>query len=201
VIADIVRSIDQNNRQARKLILVGGCSRAGKTTLVKHLRQSLSACGVNSVSIPLDSWIIDADKRKTMSTVMDRYEVTKAIPSIKSVILGHPIKVPEYDYVKRKRTKENGKTVKALDGGCVFVEGVIALGVPELVKIANLKIYVELDDAERKKRLFRYYHAVKGLDQRTAKNIIEERELEEIPFVKNSASHADIIFNNQYRSV
>jgi len=176
------------------IVLVGGCSQTGKTVLVSKLTKNIISSGINTVSIKLDSWLISVEKRKEDSSVLERYEIPSIISSIKTLQKGEQIYTPVYETESRKRIAESGVVPISLKEGILFVEGVVALAIDELVENAILRIFVDIPDKLRKHRLVNFYSNIKKLDRKEYENIIETREQEEVLFIKRTAISADVIF-------
>lgn len=177
------------------LILVGGCSRAGKTVLVSKLTENIISSGINTTVINLDSWLVSVDNRKQDSSVLERYEIASIISSIKKVLQGVAIYPPVYDVVSRRQVEESGFNSISINEGVLFVDGVVALAIKEFVESAALRIFVDIPGQLRKQRLVDFYSDIKRLDRKEYENIIETREKEEVPFIKKTAVNADVIFN------
>ncbi len=177
------------------LILVGGCSRAGKTVLVSKLTENIISSGVKTTVINLDSWLVSVDNRKQDSTVLERYEIPSIISSIKKVQQRKTIYPPVYDAISRRRVAEHGTDSISIKDGILFIEGVVSLAIEELIENATLRIFVDIPDKLRKQRLVDFYSDIKRLDIKEYQNIIETRENEEVPFIKRTAVNADVIFD------
>lgn len=177
------------------LVLVGGCSRAGKTALVSKLSEEVAFCGIKTAVINLDSWLVSLDKRKKDSSVLERYEVNSIVSAIEKIKHGAAIYPPVYDVVSRRRVAGSEPDPIAINNGVLFIDGVIALAIDKLFEAAALRIFVDIPDKLRRQRLVRFYSDIKGLSREEYENIIETREKEEVPFIKSTADNADIIFN------
>lgn len=174
------------------IVLVGGCSRTGKTVLVSKLIENIISSGINTAIVNLDSWLVSLDNRKQNSSVLERYEIASIISAIKKVQQGEVVYPPVYDAVSRRRIADSGGAPISITDGILFVEGVVALAIKELIEGAALRIFVDIPDKLRKQRLVIFYSDIKGLDRKEYENIIETREKEEVPFVKRTAVNADI---------
>jgi uridine kinase len=174
-------------------VLVGGCSRTGKTVLSSKLSENLISLGINTAIVKLDSWLISVDNRKQNSSVLERYELPSIISSITKVQRGETIYPPAYDAVSRRRVAEYGLDLISIKDGILFVEGVVALAIEELIKNPTLRIFVGIPDRLRKQRLVDFYSNIKRLDRKEYENIIETREKEEVPFIKRTVVNADVI--------
>lgn len=177
------------------LILVGGCSRAGKTVLVSKLKEIIISSGIKTKVVNLDSWLVSVDNRKLDSSVLERYEIASIISAIKKIQQGVAIYPPVYDTVSRRRVAESEFSPIFINNGILFVDGVVSLAIEELVKSAALRIFVDIPDKLRKQRLIKFYSDIKGLDRKEYESIIETREKEEVPFIKRTAVNADVIFD------
>lgn len=177
------------------IVLIGGCSRTGKTVLVSKLAENITSSGINATVVKLDVWLISVNNRKQDSTVLDRYEILSIISSIRRVQQGETIYPPVYDVVSRRRITECGIDPIRVRNGILFVEGVIALAITELVEDAALRIFVDIPDELRKQRLMDFYTGMKRLDRKECENIIETREEEEVSLVKETVCNADVIFS------
>lgn len=174
------------------IILIGGCSRSGKSSLANKLNNQFIQSGNNSLIVNLDSWIIDVEKRKPDSIVIERFKVNEIVNSVTALLRGDIIYPPVYDSILRKN--QGLSSPIQLKSGILIIEGVIALTIPELLEIANLKIYVNIPDVTRLKRLIHFYKTVKKMEKYEYRKIIIEREKEEVPFIKASKMQADIIY-------
>lgn len=175
-------------------VLVGGCSRTGKTVLSSKLSESFISLGINTAIVKLDSWLVSVDNRKQDSSVLERYELPSIISSITKVQRGETIYPPVYDAVSRRRVAKYGVDIISIKDGLLFVEGVVALAIEELIKNATLRIFVDIPDKLRKQRLVDFYSNIKRLDRKEYENIIETREKEEVLFIKRTVVNADVIF-------
>ncbi len=176
------------------LVLVGGCSRAGKTALVSKLSEEVVSCGINTAVINLDSWLVSLDKRKKDSSVLERYEVNSIVSAIEDIKHGTAIYPPVYDVVSRRRVAGSGPDPIVISNGVLFIDGVIALAIDKLFEVAALRVFVGISDKLRRQRLVKFYSDIKGLGSDEYENIIESREKEEVLFIKKTANNADVIF-------
>lgn len=174
------------------LILLGGCARVGKTTLATDLTAWLNRQAVPALLVSLDSWLLDHRMRRPQSTVLERYECDRIGAEIKKILNGETVYPPVYEPITRQRLTEKSEQGLTLTRGVLLVEGVIALALPILRQHAKLAVFVSAEDEIRLQRLQSFYKVRKGLEQE-APQIINERENEEVPFVKGTAAWADVI--------
>jgi uridine kinase len=176
------------------LVLVGGCSRVGKTALVSKLSEGVASCGIKTAVINLDSWLVSLDRRKNDSSVLERYEVSSIVSAIEKIKHGAAIYPPVYDVASRRRVAGSGPDPIAINNGVLFIDGVIALAIDKLFEVAALRVFVGISDKLRRQRLVKFYSDIKGLSREEYENIIESREKEEVLFIKKTANNADVIF-------
>jgi uridine kinase len=176
------------------VILVGGCSRAGKSTLSSALAEQFKNHQIESRIVNIDSWLISVDKRKPGSKVAERYDLAEINLAVEKILNGETVFPPIYDPATRKRIE--GVTDKAiqLNNGVLIVEGVVTMSDRNLLSKSHIKIFVDIADTLRIKRLIDFYSKVKKVERETYKQIILDREKEETLFVKATAENADLLF-------
>lgn len=189
-----IRKVYEASDRIVFLVLVAGCSRSGKTTLASKLSTQFREEGINSIEVGLDSWLIGVDDRKQDSTVLERYEMTKINTDIEILLQGGLITPPVYDPVSRKRVI--GKTGESLQikKGIVIVEGVVALSDSSLLAKKGISVFVKAPHLTRIKRLLDFYGRIKKMPKEDYKQIIREREKEEVLFINRTAVFADLLY-------
>ncbi|MFX0087440.1 MAG: uridine kinase [Candidatus Hodarchaeota archaeon] len=184
----------QKSKKNCFLVLIGGCSRTGKSTLAKKLERELKNKNINSITVKLDNWLLGIDERSGKETVSERYNYSEIVKSIRKIMKGEKIFPPIYNPKVRKVTRGNLTQFKQIDHGICIIDGVIALDIPDLRNLADLKIYTDLNDEIRKKRLLEFYNRYKKCSRRESEEIINAREMEEVPYVKETKVFADFVF-------
>lgn len=177
------------------VILIGGCSRAGKSTLSSAIAGQLLKSDIESRVINIDAWLISVDKRKINSTVTERYDLEAINNTVESLLKGETVFPPVYNPASRKRIEGVFEKPIQLTTGVLIIEGVITLADKDLLAKSHFNIFVDIPDSLRIERLDDFYGRVKGLEKKVYSQIILDRENEEIPFVKASAGNADFLFN------
>lgn len=178
------------------LVLIGGCSRSGKTTLSQNISDRCRQNGIESAIVRLDSWLIGVDERKPESTVSERYEMDACNKAIENLLEGEIIIPPYYDPVSRKRIVQMNSTPIKIDSGILIVEGVLALSDSGLRRKKGYSVFVAVSHLTRIKRLLDFYGRVKQMPLFEYKQIIREREKEEISFINQSAHFADRVYKH-----
>ena len=178
------------------LMLIGGCSRAGKSTLAHALASRFTAGDIAVCVLGLDHWLIGIDKRAPDSTVLQRYDCEAITTAISSLLRGETVHPPVYDVVTRRRVAERSDANVRVETGVVILEGVIALGIPDLLTLAQARIFTDVADDVRLARLRQFYTGTKGLSDDEAIAVIAEREVEEVPFIKATKANAEFLFKS-----
>ncbi len=190
-IRQVVDALEPMCDQGIKLILVGGCSRAGKSTLSQQLADEICDRGYPSTVLSIDSWIIGIDERPKKSSVLERYDLQQMVRSVELLLQAQTVKIPTYDAKSRQRLVGQEKSLQ-MSSGYLILEGVLALSCDELRQSAQLSIYVDIEDSLRKQRFESFYSQTKGLSAQEIEDLFCEREVEEVPLIKMTQQYADI---------
>ncbi len=175
---------------------MGGCSRTGKSTLAQAIASHFTTSGITARMLGIDRWLVSIDRRTAASTVLARYDCDAIVESVGRLMRGQTVHPPVYDLVSRRRIADRSAEGMSLDEGLLIVEGVVALAITALVRSATARIYTEIDDPLRLARLRDFYVNTKGLSAAEAESVIQARELEEVPFIKNTIVEADFVFRS-----
>ena len=199
-VAERIRQLAHQALDLPMLVLIGGCSQAGKSWLAEAIKDYLTGVGMPSSIVGLDAWLIGVDQRRPGSCVMERYDCANIQRDISLLFQGQVIYPPAYDSRTRRRVREASLEPIQVVGGVLIVEGVIALALTYLREKATLKIFVNVEDSTRWTRLQSFYCDFKGVDQGEAGLILHKREMEEVPFVLATQVWADLLFQGDGKS-
>jgi len=178
----------------RSLILIGGCSRSGKSTLARAIASRFRAGNVPASTVSLDRWLVSVEHRSATSTVLERYDCDAIATSVIALLRGQTVHPPVYDVATRRRVEERSDEGVHLASGVVIAEGVVALGLEMLLPFADACIFTSVKDEVRLSRLREFYTQTKRLTTEAAWSVIRERELEEVPFIQRTSANADFVF-------
>lgn len=181
-------------QQSTSLVLIGGCSRSGKSYLAGLLKKLLEESGIKTIIVELDAWLVSKDKRRPDSNVLERYEIDGIINSVIDLLNGNPVYPPVYDVVKRTRIKEKQDSPVQIKNGVIILDGVVALTIPEFLNRASFRIFLDIPDTLRRERMAEFYLDNKNVSENEFHAIMNEREREEVPFIKSSRCNADVVF-------
>lgn len=186
----ISSTFDLSTKQ-RLIIVVGGQSRVGKTTFVKVLKEQLELTHDNVKVIEMDHWIVEHDQRKANSTVFERYDIEKFDHDIDSYLSGGQLVIRPYDPLTRARADSEIVIDPKIPEICI-ITGTIVLSGP-LAKVADHRIFLQIDDELQKERFFAFYRW-KGLDDSEIQRLYGER-VEERVAVEETKQNADIVID------
>jgi D,D-heptose 1,7-bisphosphate phosphatase len=176
----------------KRLILIGGPARAGKSTLSKVLSIMISDTGVKSHVISLDGWLKSKDERKEGEGVMKRYDIEHFLSILNSILYNKQriqIEIPIYDRLKQSTFFNNQITIGPED--LLIVEGVPALLSNEMNKLTDCRIYVDIDENLRNERLMADYSwRIDNLNDVKVK--LNSRLVDEVNEVRISAKYSTI---------
>jgi D,D-heptose 1,7-bisphosphate phosphatase len=174
------------------LLAIGGLSRSGKSTWASAFCEVLAERGQRGVVLPLDTWLRSQDEREP-GHVIGRFDVEAIAALVRrlaartarlEIDLGH------YDRVTRERD-EAGASITIEPDDVVLFEGVPAMAIDGLVAASSSTFYVECPELGRRERFNREYR-LRGASDSEIEVLYREREADEHPFVKMSATKADV---------
>lgn len=179
-------------------MIVAGGSASGKTTVVKSILQK---AGIEHVLvINQDDYYLDQKDLPMSERVLMNYDHPKSIDIVclkKDIILllaGKKIHKPIYDYNNYTRSDQ----VEIVESKPIIIlEGILSLSDESIRALADLKLYVELDDDIRFIRRLSRDVKERG---RTMNSVINQYITTVKPmyhkYVKPTKRHADIIIPN-----
>lgn len=140
-----------------RLILIGGGTCSGKTTIAKAIGKRLDT--LKTVIISHDNYYHDLsamDQETSRAYNFDHpnsIDTTSLIRDLKLMLDGAAVNVPDYDFITHKRSEG---TLCVAFADVIILEGIFALYYPELLEMSDLKIFVDTDaDIRLTRRLAR----------------------------------------------
>lgn len=174
-----------------KVVLIGGPARAGKSSTAMGLREHLEALGRTTHIISLDGWLRPVEQRPEGGGVLLRYDLDAAIGMVDKLrrVEGRIVeRLPVYN--RESRCAVNGPPLSIGEPDILIVEGVPALMDKRLLSLADLRLFIDVDDGQRQERLTANYAWCDG-DLAALRERLAAREMEEVPAVRASAINAD----------
>jgi uridine kinase len=175
-----------------RILLIGGLARSGKSSVAQVLKESVQALGRTAHVLSLDSWLKPAGERAEGKGVMTRFDLDRLATTIDPLIGSartHSIETPIYDRARRTMYDRSGQ-VSIGPEDLIILEGVPALVHPHLVKLAGVRVHVEMPEAERVIRL-RADYRWRGESDAAVDALIASRTDDECAPVQNAGAHAD----------
>jgi len=144
-------------KQERPLIIaIAGGSASGKTQVAERIASSLKAVwGPETVGVfSQDCFYKDLTKEQLASVASynwdhpDAFDWEETFDAIKVLREGGEVCIPAYDYANNRRHPIGCGQVMAATRA-IIVEGIFILYDPELRKLFDIKLFVDVDDDER----------------------------------------------------
>ena len=177
-----------------RLIAIGGLARSGKSSAAQVLKELVSAHGRAAHVISLDSWIKPAAQRSEGSGVVTRYDVGSMRATIASLAASSraaALELAVYDRANRAMYKLRRHMVINPEDALIL-EGVPALLVDEIVTLADVRVHMEMPEAERTQRLRADYRWRRTPDA-VVDSLIASRAIDESEPVEHAKSRADFV--------
>ncbi|KAM7534409.1 hypothetical protein Aperf_G00000112339 [Anoplocephala perfoliata] len=143
--------------QIDKCFVVGICggSGSGKTTVAQKIIEKLNVSWVSILS--MDSYYKVLSEEEKLLAKDGRYDFDHPSAIDSQLLINHlsrlkegkSIQVPEYDFSTHSRV---AKTRTLYGANVIIFEGIMAFCYPELLKLLDLKIFVDTDSDERLSR-------------------------------------------------
>ena len=168
------------------IVLIGGLSRSGKTTLANNLRQVVLERGLNAWTLSIDMWLRNIDSR--LPGVLGRYDLS----IMRDVISFHyskekdpqNLQLPYYDKLQQ-RSIHSDQSILIHSTDILIIEGTVALTLATNLNDIN-RLYLAVDELLRKQRVINEYLS-RGKSLSEAHTIYTERQLDETPVVERSS--------------
>jgi uridine kinase len=140
-----------------RLILIGGGTCSGKTTIAKAIGRRLD--NLKTVIISHDNYYHDLSRFNPEECKNYNFDHPSAIDAallvedVKAMLKGEAVNVPDYDFISHQRSEG---TLCVAFADVIILEGIFALYYPDLLELSDLKIFVDTDaDIRLTRRLIR----------------------------------------------
>jgi histidinol-phosphate phosphatase family protein len=185
------------------LVLIGGLSRSGKSTLAHCLQEALHLKGTQAHILSVDGWLRAPEQRG--QTVIERYDMDALNQLVHSLVDRN--KNPKQDLtlqmlIYSKRELKANRTIEKVIGpkDVVIIEGTTALMLAASQGQKSVHSwYVQIDEVRRKKRLIAEY-VLRGKSVQDAESIYAKRLLDEVPLIESSKTHASCCIDLELRN-
>ena len=187
----------QSSFRAPFVVLIGGNSRSGKSTLARDLAVRFVRQGRSVQCIDLDHWLLPASQRTPDMGVLDRYQVASMERDLAAVLRGETVRMDVYDAATRE--KASGQQEIRYNGeDIVLVEGVVALYLTTIRDQAGLRLFCDIDQDDYVTR-FKSFYRWKGFSDEEIVDLLKSRGFDEFPVIQESRKYADRIVSSGTR--
>ncbi|MFO7369078.1 MAG: HAD-IIIA family hydrolase [Bacteroidales bacterium] len=191
-VAEVFRRFENHKGSLPFVILVGGNTRTGKSTLAACLRISFEKRGHQVLQVGLDNWILQEEERRENMNVYDRFQLMSLENDIDALIGGETLKLATYT----NHPERNSLPVEynPANARVIIIEGVVALSSEKIRQWANMKLFTTTDKKTFRNRFFEYYNwRGKTIDETAL--LFEKREQDEFQLIEKESKLADLIIN------
>lgn len=202
--ADCARQLAQIAVEAsrgRRLVLIGGLARAGKSYAAQVLKELLHALGRQAHVISLDGWLKPNTERSEGTGVLGRFDLAAASALISAAAESRTrtqLVEPLYDRSTRKVGLHFIEHSVGLED-VIIIEGVPALLMSDLAGYEDgLKVFIDVEQEKRDVRLSKDY-GWRGVSATELSRMLRNREIDEVPVIKQSQRLADFIVGTKLK--
>lgn len=177
------------------IIGVGGGSGSGKTTVVRHILNSIGKDNIQLLQH--DSYYRDLshlpleERKKQNFDHPSSLETELMIRHVEALKSGYQVAVPVYDFAAHTRSDESEKVMPK---EIILLDGILIFTEPELRSQMDIKLFVDTDDDVRLLRRIKRDIMERGRELEGVMNQYEQyvRPMH-LEFVEPSKRYADII--------
>lgn len=184
-----------------KLILIAGGSASGKSTVSKKLKYELGDVTIFS----LDNYCLSDPNLTLEERARQNYDIPSAYDGklasydIAKLLEGNEVVIPIYDFASHIRSKDK---LLVKPSKYIIVDSLFALYYPEILAMADLKIFIECPEDLRLERRTKRDIIERG---RTAESVLKQFRETVAPmhniYIEPTKEKADIIFDGSSREV
>lgn len=188
----IINRIAGTSGSMPRIVLIGGNTRTGKSTLASYLRIALEKSGKRVLVVGLDNWLVPEEQRTDDMDVYARFQLVSIERDMKRLIAGESVTVNTYINHPERTTVPLVYTVKETD--VVIVEGVVALSSAIVRDMADLRLFTSLPQDLFEARIYEYY-TWRRKTTAEIQGLVEKRKDDEYQLIEKESNLADMIIN------
>ena len=178
------------------IVLIGGGSASGKTLICDTILKMINNASLINIDnfYKNNSHLSFEQRCKLNYDDPNAYEVSLLLNKINEYKNGNDIIIPTYDFKQHLRSNE---TIKIKYNQILLIDGIFALYFPQLLEIADYKIYVDADEDVRLNRRINRDIILRG---RTKESVLKQfydtvKPMHDL-YIENSKLNADYVFVN-----
>ncbi|MBN2482451.1 MAG: HAD-IIIA family hydrolase [Bacteroidales bacterium] len=174
------------------IMLIGGNSRSGKSTLASFLNIGFRKKGLRSVILELDNWIIPEKERLPGMNVYDRFRLADIEKDVESLLEGSELSMDTYANHPDREPVPVKLNINGED--TVIIEGIVALSSAGIRKRAHVRIFTGVPENILRDRIEEYY-TWRGKSPDDIEELYEKRKDDEYRLIEKERNLADLIIN------
>jgi len=178
------------------IISIGGNAKSGKSNFAAYISHKLTEYELKVLKVELDNWILPEDQRDSCKNVYDRFRISDLITDLDNLLAGRKIRL--LSYPNHPERKAQPLEYKFNNEDIIIIEGIVALSREELRDIADLKIFLKIDNSTFKDRIKEYYYW-RGKNDDEIKLLLEKREKDEYQLIEKESKFADFVINSSIK--
>ena len=171
------------------VVVVGGLSRSGKSTLTSVIRKYLEHSGIKVKILKLDNWLLPEDQQTHDMDVRNRYQYDAVKKDIKALLNKEIVTMNEYD-PKNRSVKKNADFISISSSEVLLIDGVIALDHEFLRGIADVSFFTYVPEEVRKQRFYSFYR-YKFFSEEKIDSLYHQRIIDEVEIIGQSQHYAE----------
>lgn len=183
------------NKNNVRLILIGGGTCSGKTTIARAIGKRIA--DLKTVILSHDNYYKDLSHLKPEEAAQanfdhpDSIDTPYLIKDLKAMLRGEAVNVPDYNFATHSRSEG---TLCIANADVIILEGIFALYYPELLELSDLKIYLDSDSDIRLARRMQRDILERGRNVESVLNqYLETVKPSHLAFIEPTKKNADII--------
>ncbi len=174
------------------IVLIGGNTRSGKSTLASYLRIRFEKKGHRVLHVKLDNWLLTNDKRTPQMNVYERFQLKTIETDIQDLLQGKKLQITTYPNHKERSAQP--VEYDPQDKEIIIIEGVVALSSEIIRNLACLKIFTGIESGLFRKRIEEYY-TWRGKTKEETNRLVKKRQIDEYQLIEKESKLADLIIN------
>jgi len=185
-----IRADSLNKRPV--IIAVAGNSRSGKSNFVSYLDIRFRKSGYSVLKIGLDNWILPEKVRKDCRDVYDRFNPGIIEKDLKRLLKGETVDLKSY--ANHPHRKSQRLIYEFNQEDIVILDGVVALGLYEVRQLADIKIFMDIDEKLLRHRIEQYY-TWRQKEKNEIEELFQKRRGDEYQLIEKDRKFADFVIN------
>jgi histidinol-phosphate phosphatase family protein len=187
---ETILSALKNDSVQPKIVLIGGNSQSGKSTLAKRLALFLQEKNIQNTTISLDHFLLPKEKRTAAKSVFKRFDLENIEQSISAFAKGEPITLERYH--KDPKLDRQQIVYNYNQEEVIIIEGVVALTSEKLRNQATYRVFVDQKTEDYQSK-FQDLYRWKGLSEEEIKTLLAERFKDEFEVIQKTQTFADLV--------